>query len=105
MQRFDHAGALRPAAARAGGQRDHGQFATRQGGQAGPAQFLRQRLGGIQDIRILHVLDVGAGGQTVLRQANAAVFQIVANLLMLHAVKAVLFEQFRQALLLAAVRF
>ena len=54
--------------------------------------------------RVLHVLDVGAGGQAVLRQADAAVLQIVANLLVLHAVEAVLFEQFGQALLPAVLR-
>ena len=46
----------------------------------------------------LHVLDFGAGGQTVLREADAATSQIIADLLMLEAVEAVLFEQFRQAL-------
>ena len=105
MQRLHHARALRPAAAHAGGERDHGEFAAREGGEAGFAKFLRQRRGGVQDIRVVHVLDIGAGGQAVLREADAAVFQIVANLLVLHAVEAVLFEQFGEALLLAAFAF
>ena len=50
MQRLHHAGALRPAAAHAGGQRDHGQFAARERGQAGFAQFLCRRRGGVQHV-------------------------------------------------------
>ena len=105
MQRFHHARALRPAAAHAGGQRDHGEFAARDRGETGFTKFLCRRLRGIQHIRVLHVLDVGAGGQAVLRDANAAIFQIVANLFVLHAVEAVLFEQLREAVLAAVPGF
>ena len=102
MQRLHHPGALRPAAARAGGQRHHGHLAR----SAKRVQPIASRFGLLQlrsvrsvgDIVFLHVLDHRAGGQAVLRQADPALLQIGADLLVLHAVKAVLLPAARQVI-------
>ena len=94
VQGFDHPGTLRPTAPDPGGQGDDGEFAAGEGGQPGLAELLVQRAGGVEDIRIADILNVGAGGQAVLRQPDAAVFQFVADQFVLLAVKAVLGEQF-----------
>ena len=98
MQRLDHARALGPAAAGAGGQGDHRHLAVPQGLQAellrARAQALRRSVASTTSL-VLHVLDDRAGGQPVLGQADAAVFEVGADLLVLDAVKAVLLEQAR----------
>jgi hypothetical protein len=96
MQRLDRARALRPAAARARRQRDHGHFTRRQRGHARFQIFLRQLARGVEHVAFGHVLNLRADWQTVLRQADAARFQIRADLLVLRAVEAVAFEQCRQ---------
>jgi hypothetical protein len=105
MQRLDHAGALGPAAAGTGSQGDHGKFSTGQSRQAGGAQFWCRRPASVQNIGWLDVLDLGAGRETVLGEADAAVFQILAHLLVLPAVETVLLQQLRQALLPSVAGF
>jgi hypothetical protein len=105
VQRLHHAGALRPAAAHARGQGDHGQLASRQGLHSRPPVIGGQGSERIHDILLLRIADVGVHGQAVLRQADAAVFQVGADLLVLRPVKAVLFEQLSQALPGAGVVF
>ncbi len=48
--------------------------------------------------RALDVFDAAAGGQPVLRQTDAAVAQVGADLLVLDAIEAVVLEQLGQAL-------
>ena len=78
MQRLDHARALRPAAADAGGERDDRDFACAQRFEsAARGSCPGKPLGGVEiDVSGAHVLDDGARRQAVLRQADAPVPQI-----------------------------
>ena len=99
MQALHHAGALRPAAAAAGRQRDHGQLAVLQGVEPTLPKAVRQRVRGMHHVVGPHILDVGVHGQAVLRQADPAIPDVVADLLVLHCVEATLLEQFAEAML------
>ncbi len=55
-------------------------------------------LGGIKEIVRANVGDPAAGGKTILRQAHAAAAQVRLDLLMLHAIEPVGFEQRVEAL-------
>ena len=75
MQRLDDARALRPAGARAGGERDDGDFAVAQRSQAAFAERSLARVrrsDKIGDVFFAHILDHRTGGEAVLREADAA---------------------------------
>ena len=91
IERLDHAGALRPATAHAAGQGDHGDTPF---GQRLHAQRAMPRIEFIGR----GIFDVARDRQTILRQTNAAGAQVGLDLLVLHAVEAVGFEQCFQAL-------
>ena len=71
MQRLHHPRSLRPAAADARRHRHHGRLAPPQGIEpALPARLVAGLFVGEGDVFIVHVLDRGGGGETVLRQAD-----------------------------------
>ncbi len=94
VQGLDHAGALRPAAPGAGGQRHHGDLAPSQRGEPSLAEpaVPGERVRGHHVLRP-DVLDHRARRQAVLGQADAAVAQVGADLLVLGAVEAVLLQE------------
>jgi len=107
VQRLDHAGSLRPSAARACGEADHGHRPLAQRlhtdvvalpSRAGGTPFCRLEPQRIAHIVGLDVADLCAGGEAVLCQADAPAAKVGSNLLVLDAVKAVCIEQGVQAL-------
>src|SRR5204863_2753057 len=90
--------ALRPAARGAGGEGDDGSFATADGVEAGGGEALKfcAFAGGRwrRDVVGARILDDGIGGQAILREADAAVAEGGADLLVSFAVEAVFGEQF-----------
>ena len=92
IERLDHARALGPAAAHAAGQRDHGDTPF---GQRLHAQ--RSRCRGSSSSGTASSIWL-RDRQAILRQADAAGAQIGLDLLVLHAVEPVGFEQCFQAL-------
>jgi hypothetical protein len=93
VQRFDHARAFGPAAAGAARQRDHGGHPVGQRLHAGIAIPCGQTGGGIHDVMRRQVFDAAGGGETVLRQTDAAATQIGLDLLVLRGVEPVALEQ------------
>ena len=93
MQRLDHAGALRPAAAHAGGQRHHGRLAAPQRLEAGLGVFAGDAAPGVGHVPGQHVLDHARRRQAVLRQADQAPAQVVANAFVLPAIETECFQQ------------
>ncbi len=89
MQRLDHAGALGPATPHPARQGDHRDLAVLQGRAADPAVLLAEGRGGVVHVAGTHVADVGGYRQAILGQADAARTQVLADLLVLGAVKAV----------------
>ena len=63
IERLHHARALRPAAARAAGERNHGHRPARQRLHADLAISLRKPVVGVQHVARPHVVDVGADGR------------------------------------------
>ncbi len=92
-ERLDYAGAARPAGADAASQRNHGHAPLVQSLHS-DVPVAAGSISGVPHIAVFHIADIGAGGQPVLRQADAAPAQIRPNLLVLGAVK----PQFRQQL-------
>ncbi len=108
MQSFDDSRALRPAAARTGGERDHGDFAASERFEAELVELIRCRpcrpsaLTGRWEPRNVigsNVLKKGTGGQPILCEANPALFEIGADLFVLDPIKTVLLEQYGQRLM------
>ena len=91
MQRLHDARALRPAARGAGGEADDGGFAIAERGESARGGIAGR--GAVGEIARRGVLDHGGGGKTVLREADAAGFQVAADLLVRLAVEAVFHEQ------------
>src|SRR4051794_25859904 len=91
VQRFHHTSALRPAAACAGGKRDYRHLAIADGAFPCGLQLFRSRPRSLPIEHILwpNILDCSRGWQAILSEADAMVFQVGADLLMLHAIKAI----------------
>ncbi len=98
MQGFHHPRALRPTAAHASRERHDGQFAPGQCRKARSPVVRRQLAAGIHHIAGLHIANLGAGRQTILRQPDATSLEVVADLFVLHPIKTVLLEHLGQAL-------
>ena len=128
MQRFDHPGALGPTRAGPCGKRHDGNLARTKSfapslvifrgkhgrlvAGFGAAGRRDMRVGGVRSpvrrvhhILRAHILDHRAGGQPVLREADASFLQVGADLFMLSAVEPVLFEQRRQRLVARRLPF
>src|SRR5688572_25141278 len=97
VQCLHHTRALGPAAAGAGGQRDHGHSTALERGKPSTAKpetcVAVQRGCGCRQVFGCHVLEGGACRETILRQPSAAVLEIGPDLLMLCPVKAVFLQQ------------
>ena len=91
IDRLDHAGAGRPAAADAGGERHDGDLAAGDGRLAATAD--RGRRSGsraVDQLGVVDVADVEVDRQPVARQADPAALEVVAKLFVLDGVEAVL---------------
>jgi hypothetical protein len=95
MQGLDHAGPLRPAASRPGGQGQHGHRAGGQGRLAQPAALAVDRAAGraVEELVAGDVLDRAGGGQAVLRQPDAAGAKVGADLLVQLRIEAVFLQE------------
>ena len=90
IDRLDHAGAGRPAAADAGGKRDDGDLAA----LARPPHRARsplrpERLAGLDQLGVVDVADIEVDRQPVPGQADPAALKVVAQLFVLDGVEAV----------------
>ncbi len=91
IDRLDHAGAGRPAAADAGGERDDGDLAPARAPPR-PRRSLApaRRPCGRDQVGVVDVADVEVDRQAVARQADPPALEVVAKLLVLDGVEAVL---------------
>ena len=99
MQGLDHAGPLRPAAARPGRQGDDGHLARGQRRRTAARQCVIGAAGAVAasiTSSAAHVFDHGAGRQAVLGQPDAAGPQVGADLLVQLGIETVLLEQLLQ---------
>ncbi len=94
IQRLHDARALGPAAAHAAGKRNHRHRACRQGLIAESRDSSRATPSrGVKNIVRADVGDAAADGKAILRQSHAAAAQVRLDLLVLHAVESMGFEQ------------
>ncbi len=88
---LDHARAGRPAAADAGGQRDHGDLAPRKRRLAAARSPQADGDAGREDqLGVVDVADIQVDRQPVARQADPPALEVVAQLFVLDRVEAVL---------------
>ncbi len=97
MQRLDHAGALGPAASRAGRQRDDGELARRQRFEAAVIKVTGSFPGGIENIPGFDILDGGGNRQAVLREPDSPALEIRPDLFVLNIVKPPVLKKVRTA--------
>ena len=133
MQSLHHSCALSPAAAGARREGSHADLAAAQRAEARLAQLFQRSRRCVRPVPALaairlscfrgseanrlarqprrrlhyifrgHIFDHGAGRQSVLREANAAAFQVRANLIVLRAIEPVLIEQGGEALVVGGL--